>query len=447
MSTPFSNFPLPPDIHEVLKELSFREATPIQDKAIPALLAGRDLLAKSGTGSGKTLAFLLPFFAKVDCERRLPQGLVLCPTRELAMQVGKEAKKLGRKWPKFSVANLVGGQPIGPQLDFLRHGSQLVVGTPGRVLDHLKRKSLRLDRLAFFVLDEADRMLEMGFAEDVENILHLAGNCQKAFFSATYPEELGGILTLLERPEKIEIEMAKSPIRHQMVKVTEAGKGEVLVNLLYDRQPEQAIVFCHLKETVKELTEYLLENGIAAAGIQGDLEQRDRDEVMIQFRNQSIRILVATDVAARGIDIVGLDLVVNFDFPKPDIYVHRAGRSGRAGKSGQAISFVTDRDEYKLKDLDLKLEEISAPEGLVEGELAAPMATLCIFAGRKEKMRPGDILGALTGEGGFAGSDIGKIDILDRVSFVAIRSDLSELALKGILAGKIKGKKVRAILL
>lgn len=446
MSKEFSQFPFPQELQNVLQELSFVQATSIQEKAIPELLAGKDVLAKSATGSGKTLAFLLPFLSRFDPQRKSAQGLILCPTRELATQVAKEAKRLGRKWPMFSVANLVGGQPIGPQYDFLRQGSQLIVGTPGRVLDHLRKGSLALEDVGYFVLDEADRMLEMGFLEDVAEILSLCPEAQKVFFSATYPEELGVITKMQNRPVKIEGQVASEiSIRHECLEISEDRKPEALVQVIRSIQPDQAVVFCHRKETVKNLADYLMDYNISAEGIHGDLDQRERDLLMIKFRNRSNRVLVATDLAARGIDIMGLDLVVNYDFPKPDIYVHRAGRTGRAGKSGHVISFYTSGESFKLRELDQKLETRKL-EDVRPTEIVADMVTICIFAGRKDKMRPGDILGALTGKPlGLSGDDIGKIEIQDRSSYVAVKREFAEDALDGILRGKVKGRKVRAI--
>ncbi len=446
MSKKFSQFPFPSELQIVLQELSFVQATVIQEKAIPALLAGKDVLAKSATGSGKTFAFLLPLLTCFDPIKKGAQGIVLCPTRELATQVAKEAKRLGRKWPTFSVATLVGGQPMGSQLDFLRQGSQLIVGTPGRVLDHLKKGSLSLDEVGYFVLDEADRMLEMGFIEDVADILSQCPDAQKVFFSATYPEELSVITEMQNDPVQIEGQGASDvAILHEGLEVDEETKPEALVQILRSLQPDQALVFCHRKETVKNLADYLLDENISAEGIHGDLEQRDRDLLMIKFRNKSNRILVATDLAARGIDITGLDLVVNYDFPKPDIYVHRAGRSGRAGKSGHVISFFNKGETFKVRELDQELQT-RALESVKPLSLEAEMVTICIFAGRKDKMRPGDILGALTGERlGLSSNDIGKIEIQDRSSYVAVKREKAEIALDGILKGKVKGRKVRAI--
>ncbi len=450
----FESLKLLPALAEVVKELGFERPTEIQARAIPLLFEGRDLIGQSKTGSGKTLAFTLPILQNLYPDRRV-QALVLCPTRELAVQVTREIRRLGRKLPGLGVACLVGGQPISSQLGGLRMGVHVVVGTPGRVLDHLKRQTLDLSACERVVLDEADRMLDMGFEEEMEEILsQLPEHRQTVLFSATFPEKIEEISARFQnKPARVTVEgdAPAAQITQYVYKVEEADKLSALLFVLGEQKPEQAIVFCNLKATVVELTDCLLEAGISAAGLQGDLEQSERDRVMAKFRNKSVRLLVATDVAARGIDIDALDLVVNFDMPKPDVYLHRIGRGGRAGKSGVAVSFYTPKESYKLKEIGSvsTLVEQALPENLELPEsgaaaVEATMTTLFISGGRKDKMRPGDILGALTGEaGGFAGSDIGKIEIHDRFSYVAVSSRVAEPAMHRLREGRIKGRKFR----
>jgi ATP-independent RNA helicase DbpA len=350
------------------------------------------------------------------------------------------------------VASLTGGQPAREQLAGLRMGVHIVVGTPGRVLDHLRRQSLDLSACQTVVLDEADRMLDMGFEEEMRELLvALPSPRQTVLFSATFPDSIEELSAAYQtKPERVTVEDdTQQDIRQLVYSVEEEDKLSALLWAFQEFKPEQAIIFCNLKATVNELAECLEQAGVSAAALQGDLEQNERDRVMAKFRNGSIRAMVATDVAARGIDVADLPLVVNFDFPKPDIYQHRVGRTGRAGKTGLAISFALPREAYKLKDHPL-LEKASLPQVALEpvedGAVAAPakMTTLFISGGRKEKMRPGDILGALTGDaGGFKGEDVGKIEIHDHFSYVAINTRVAEPAMHRLREGRIKGRKFR----
>ncbi|ATB27773.1 ATP-dependent RNA helicase DbpA [Melittangium boletus] len=455
----FSSLSLAPPLLQVLEELNFRTATPIQSQSIPVLLAGRDLVGQAKTGSGKTAAFALPLLHKTHLSRRRLQGLVLCPTRELCAQVAGEIRRLGRRLPGLQVLVLAGGQPIRPQLDALEKGAHLAVGTPGRILDLLQREALDTGQLSTVVLDEADRMLDMGFREDMERILGATPPTrQTVLFSATFPDTIEDLSrTFQKEPTRVTVveEGAAAPDIQQLgYMCAPEEKTALLLRLLRHYQPVSAIVFCNLKATVVELTRALREAGVSADGLQGDLEQSERDRVMARFRNHSIRVLVATDVAGRGIDVEALDAVVNFDLPsQPEPYVHRIGRTGRAGRRGLALSLVTPKDDRKVETLEqgmgVKLERASAeslpPEDPASGvSLAAPWETLCISAGRKDKMRPGDILGALTGEaGGLNASDVGKIEIQDRLSYVAVAKGIVRVALQRLRDGWIKGRKQR----
>ncbi|MDC0708621.1 ATP-dependent RNA helicase DbpA [Stigmatella sp. ncwal1] len=452
----FAVLALSPPLLQVLEELGFKTATPIQAQSIPVLLQGRDLVGQAQTGSGKTAAFALPLLEKVQPPRRKLQALVLCPTRELCAQVAGEIRRLGRRLPGLQVLVLSGGQPIRPQLDALGKGVHIAVGTPGRVLDLLQREALDTRQLATVVLDEADRMLDMGFREDMERILGaVPPSRQTVLFSATFPPTIEAMSRAFQKePARVTVaEVGEAPeIQQLCFTCGPHEKTQLLLRILRHYQPASAIVFCNLKATVTELTQLLAEAGVSADGLQGDLEQSERDRVMAKFRNHSTRVLVATDVAGRGIDVEALDAVINFDLPsQPEPYVHRIGRTGRAGRRGLAISLATPRDEQKIEGIEhatgVKQERMSeetlppAGGGL---PLASSWETLSISAGRKDKMRPGDILGALTGEaGGLSASEVGKIEIQDRWSYVAVSKAIARVAFQRLSEGRIKGRKHR----
>lgn len=458
--TDFSHLPISPALIQVLRELGFTQPTPIQSRSISPLLEGKDLIGQSRTGSGKTAAFTLPILEKLKVRDRRIQALVLSPTRELCTQVAREIRRLGRNLPGLQVIILSGGQPIFPQLCSLEKGAHIVVGTPGRVLDHLNRKSLDLGRIETVVLDEADRMLDMGFQEDMGKILGATPKSrQTVLFSATYPRTIEAMSRAYQRnPVQIKIEEAEqtAPTIHQVLYEAEPqNKLNALLWLLQQNKPDSAIVFCNLKATITELTQALSNTGVSASSLHGDLEQAERDRVMAKFRNHSTRVLVATDVAARGIDVESLDAVFNYDLPsQAEVYVHRIGRTGRAGKKGLAISLATSREKSKIQNIEkytgipfvrktlARVENLDREAFKNVLQRDAEMVTLYISGGRKEKLRPGDILGALTGEaGGFAGSDIGKIEIHDRFAYVAISKRLAPLALQRLRDGRVKGRK------
>jgi ATP-independent RNA helicase DbpA len=463
MPADFASLALSPALLEVVKELGFAELTPIQEQSIPALLEGKDLVGQSKTGSGKTAAFALPLLQRLNLEQRELQGLVLCPTRELSAQVARELRKLGRNLPGLSVLTLSGGQEVREQARALERGAHLAVGTPGRLLDHLQRRNLKVHRVASVVLDEADRMLDMGFGEDVGKVLKsLPPTRQTVFFSATYPATIRELSAKYQRePLRVSIveEAELAPrTKELVVHVASEQKGDALRWILQQYPHDSALIFANLKITVAEIAKMLGKTGMSVASLHGDLEQFDRDRVMAKFRNGSTRVLVATDVAARGIDLEKLDLVVNFDLPtQPEIYVHRIGRTGRAGQVGLAVSLCARAEQPRLEAIELftgsalvPVERArTAPEAAKGSPAAldakARMATVRLSGGRKDKLRPGDILGALTGEaGGIPGTDIGKIEIHDNFSYVAVSSKLSSRAVSGLNAGRIKGKRFKA---
>ncbi|MBX3040553.1 MAG: ATP-dependent RNA helicase DbpA [Bdellovibrionaceae bacterium] len=456
----FSALKLSGDTLTVLSELGFEEMTPIQAEAISALLSGKDVIGQSKTGSGKTVAFSLPLLEKIDPENRHLQALVLCPTRELCTQVAREIRRLGRRQAALQVLIVCGGQPMGPQLTGLRMGAQIIVATPGRLVDVFMRARPDLEDLKTLVLDEADRMLEMGFEADMELIMNeLPKTRQTALFSATYPATIQSLSRKFQiQPVRIEIkddENSKASIGQSYYEAEPEEKPRLLARVLRRLDPESAIIFCNLKITTTDLAASLQKDGFSAAALNGDLEQQDRDEVLAKFRNGSLRFLIATDVAARGLDIQDLPLVINYEIPQePEVYVHRIGRTGRAGQSGTAISLISAFEKIRLTEIQLstgsKLELASLPpkvDASTEPRLAK-MQTLFIGGGRKDKVRPGDLLGALTGEaGGLSASEVGKIEIHDHFAYVAIARSVATQIFRKLANGRIKGRKFTVKLL
>ncbi len=456
----FGTLALSPALLEVVSELGYKTLTPIQAQSLPVLLSGRDLVGQSQTGSGKTAAFALPILQNIEPSQRFITALVLCPTRELCAQVAREIRRLGRRHAGLQVLTLAGGEPLRPQAAALEKGVHIVVGTPGRVNDHLRRDTLSLASIKVLVLDEADRMLDMGFEEDMETILQaVPRRRQTVFFSATFPQSIATLSRRYQHdPVQVVVandETGGAEIEQLGIQVELEQKPKALRAVLKRYPHEAAIVFANFKASVSELAAMLHETGVSVDALHGDLEQFDRDRVMAKFRNGSTRVLVATDVAARGIDVSTLDLVVNYDLPtQPEVYVHRIGRTGRAGKHGVAVSFITPREKLKVRGIeqlvgraltrsDLGAIEVAPLEvqTLPEGE--AKMETLRISGGRKQKIRPTDILGALTGEaGGLLGTDVGKIEIHDQYSYVAVSKHVSRAAYKSLSNGRIKGKKL-----
>lgn len=441
-----------------LREMGFDAMTPIQAASLPAILAGRDVRAQAQTGSGKTAAFGIGLLQRIDTGRFQTQALVLCPTRELADQVSNVLRQLARFTRNVKILTLCGGQPTSAQRDSLVHAPHIVVGTPGRILDHLTRDNLDLSQLQTLVLDEADRMLEMGFRNDMEAIVGFTPDTrQTLLFSATWPETITSFSQHFQRDVLAVATEEKAPlpaIEQQFIEASANERITLLSAVLSQHQPASCVVFCNTKRECDDIASALSDQQISAMALHGDLEQRDRERVLIRFANGSIRVLIATDVAARGLDIKSLALVVNFQLAwDPEVHIHRTGRTGRAGKKGLAISFVTQDEMVRANALGAWLNQTLnwvAPDALtnkVPQALPAAMMTLCIDGGRKAKIRPGDILGALTGEAGFRGDQIGKIDLTPTHAYVAIEAAQAKNALIKLKQGKIKGKTVRAILL
>lgn len=436
-----------------LEQLGFRSPTEIQSLALPEALSGRDVIAMAQTGSGKTAAFGIPLVEKLDPRRFVPQGLVLCPTRELADQVTKALRELARARPNIKVLTLCGGVPIGPQIGSLSHGAHLVVGTPGRVQDHLRKGTLDLTNIHAVILDEADRMLDMGFQEVVEDILSTTpDNRQTLLFSATWPPAIRKLSSRFQRnPSDVRAESGESgpDIEELFYEIQPGQEPGALMALLSRYQPASCIVFCSTRKQCDELAASLCDSGFSALALHGDLEQRERDSVLVRFANQSCPVLVATDVAARGLDIKSLPLVINAEPARdPEVHTHRIGRTGRAGEKGRAVTLCTPSRSHKINRLE------QARRGPVEwGDAAALMSepvapvvpafrTLCIAGGRKDKVRAGDILGALTGDAGLPGDAVGKIDLFEFQSFVAVAADQAEKARNRLASGRIKGRKI-----
>ncbi|NDO82136.1 ATP-dependent RNA helicase DbpA [Citrobacter sp. NCU1] len=441
---------------ENLNELGYLEMTPVQAAALPAILSGRDVRVQAKTGSGKTAAFGLGLLQHIDAGLFLTQSLVLCPTRELADQVAGELRRLARFLPNTKILTLCGGQPFGAQRDSLQHAPHIIVATPGRLLDHLQKGTVSLDALNTLVMDEADRMLDMGFSDAIDEVIRFApASRQTLLFSATWPDAIAAISGRVQRePLTIEIDAvdALPAIEQQFYETSAQGKIPLLQKLLSQHQPASCVVFCNTKKDCQSVCDALNAAGQSALVLHGDLEQRDRDQTLVRFANGSVRVLVATDVAARGLDIKSLELVVNFELAwDPEVHVHRIGRTARAGQSGLAISFCAPEEAQRAnilsEMLQLKLNWLATPGSSPILPLEAEMATLCIDGGKKAKMRPGDVLGALTGDIGLEGADIGKITVHPAHVYVAVRQTIAHKAWKQLQNGKIKGKTCRVRLL
>jgi len=454
-SDSFSTLPISPAQLTNLERLGYLKMTPVQARSLPHVLKGRDLIARAKTGSGKTAAFGIGLLDRINPRFFGVQALVLCPTRELADQVGKELRRLARSVPNIKLVLLCGGKPFGPQKGSLEHGAHIAVGTPGRIQDHLRKETLKLDGLKTLVLDEADRMLDMGFFDVMTEIIaQTPNNRQTLLFSATYPDQIKKMCRSIQRdPVMVTVEAEHKPgvIEQVFYEVKKHERNNTLLALFEHYKPETTLVFCHTRKQCDVTARFLRDHNIETLAIHGDLEQRERDQVLVQFSNNSCSVLVATDVAARGLDIKSLAAVINYELPRdPEIYVHRIGRTGRAGEKGMALSIFTEPEQYRVNSIEQYLKTpcvcdvYASLDRDPEFSLKPPMVTIQLDAGRKNKMRPGDILGALTGEAGLSGSQIGKIDIFDMCSYVAIERPAIRQALNYLASGKVKGRNIRA---
>ena len=452
----FSTLDLDAALLASLESMGYEIMTPVQAQGLPVILQGKDLIVQAETGSGKTAAFGIGLLTRLDTRNFNVQALVLCPTRELADQVSKEIRRLASYIPNVKLLTLCGGVPTRPQSGSLEHGAHIVVGTPGRVLKHLRKQSLKLDKLETLVLDEADRMLDMGFYDDIAEIVSVTpAERQTLLFSATYPEAIENISASMQRnPERVSVDATHTRSRISQVFYEVDGTGKrvaALMALLNHYAPASCVIFCNTRQQCQSIADKLQTRGFSVLALHGDLEQRDRDQVLVQFSNRSCSVLVATDVAARGLDIKDLEVVINLELSQdPEVHVHRIGRTGRAGKAGLALSLYIAAESHRVKAIEdyqknpisySSLDNLQVNQKL---DIRPPMITLCIAGGRKGKLRPGDILGALTSESGVAGKQVGKIDIFDRRSYVAVERCIADKVLQQLSKGKMKGRYFKA---
>ena len=456
--TDFATLPLTPQMLANLTQLGYTQMTPIQAAALPPALLGKDLIAQAMTGSGKTAAFALALLANLNPRRFAVQAMVLCPTRELADQVTTEIRRLARAEENIKVVTLCGGVALRGQIASLEHGAHIVVGTPGRIMDHLDRGNLSLEALNTLVLDEADRMLDMGFFDDIAKV---ARQCPKErqtlLFSATYPEGIAKLSAqFMKAPQQITVQAqhAGNTIRQRWYEVKESERLHTVSLMLDHFRPQSTIAFCNTKQQCRDLVEVLQAQGFSALALFGELEQRERDQVLVQFANRSCSVLVATDVAARGLDIAQLEAVINVDVtPDSEIHIHRVGRTGRAGAEGLALNLASMDEMGSVGKIELLQGRASEWHPVAEltpatgPKLQPPMATLQIVGGRKEKIRAGDVLGALTGDCGYAKEQVGKINVNEFSTYVAVERGIAAEAARKLASGRVKGKSVKVRLL
>ena len=448
----FSQLNLSKEFLTNLNSLEYTNMTPIQQKSLPLSLQNRDLIAQAKTGSGKTVAFCIPLLNKIDVKNFRIQSLILAPTRELANQIAQELRKLSRHIHNLKVLTLCGGVPFKPQVVSLFHGAHIVVATPGRVLKHIKEENIKLENINTLVLDEADKMLDMGFYDDIIEIINsLPKNRQTLLFSATYEKNIEKLaLNILKNPEFVKVENEeKVHIKQKFYNVDESNKTALIPALISSNKAKTILIFCNMKITCDKLADDLYDLGLDVLTLHSDLDQKQRDETIILFSNKSYPILIATDVASRGLHIDDVDLVINYDLSLDEkIHTHRIGRTARAGKGGIAISLYNSNDYERvelIKDTfsDIKEENISNIEDDLSYKIDSDLRTIFINGGKKQKLRAGDILGALTAGIGLNKEDIGKIDILDFASYVAINKEKIEYVLDKLSKSKIKGKYYR----
>lgn len=453
-SDDFGSLNLKPELLGNLADLGYTEMTLVQEQSLPLLIDGNDVLARAKTGSGKTAAFGLGLLNKLDATSFTVQALVLCPTRELADQVAKEIRRLARAIPNIKISSVCGGVPLRSQTASLQRSPHIIVGTPGRVHKHLRSGNIDLGNLQTFVLDEADRMLDMGFMDELDAILaFVPAKRQTLLFSATYPDAIADISARVQRdPITVDVTEEEQPaqISQTWCAVTRENRTEELVRVLRAWGGALNLVFCNTKIDCAEVAQYLQRQNIVAVALHGDLDQAQRNQVLVRFSNRSASVLIATDVAARGLDVKDIDAVFNYELsPQAEVYVHRIGRTGRAGKTGVAVSLVEEREMWRLLEIekslpDAVLQQRGIPDAKRGDETLVPlMTTIQISGGRKNKLRPGDLLGALTAQGGIPGDAVGSIDLFETVGYVAVRNEAAKKALHQLANRPIKGRKYR----
>ncbi|ATP47154.1 ATP-dependent RNA helicase DbpA [Pseudomonas sp. LAIL14HWK12:I11] len=457
-STAFATLPLSAAMLANLDALGYASMTPIQAQSLPVILKGQDLIAQAKTGSGKTAAFGIGLLNPINPRYFGCQALVLCPTRELADQVAKELRRLARAEDNIKILTLCGGVSLGPQIASLEHGAHIIVGTPGRIQQHLDKGTLVLDGLNTLILDEADRMLDMGFFDAIASIIgKTPARRQTLLFSATYPSGIKQLAAdFMRNPQQVKVESlhTDNQIEQRFIEIDAQQRLEAVTRVLGHYRPQSCVAFCFTKQQCEDVVAHLTAKGIVAQALHGDLEQRDRDQVLAMFANRSSSVLVATDVAARGLDIDGLDMVLNVELARDaEIHVHRVGRTGRAGEKGVAVSLVAPAEGHRAQAIEalqkspLRWDQLDSLKNKGGEPLLPVMSTLCIAAGRKDKLRPGDILGALTGDAGIPGKQVGKIAIFDFQAFVAVERALAKQAMQRLNSGKIKGRALKVRIL
>lgn len=437
-----------------LESLGYQKMTDVQAQSLPLILDKQDVIARAKTGSGKTAAFGIGLLSHLQVERFCVQSLVMCPTRELAEQVAQELRKLARFTHNIKVLTLCGGTPMGPQIGSLEHGAHIIVGTPGRIMDHLYKRRLNLSNVQTLVLDEADRMLDMGFEEEMRAVIKgVPAKRQTLLFSATYPEEIEQISSMIQKdPKEVIIESTHnaSKIEQVFYEIEDQHRLKALAAVLTHNQPQSAVIFCNTRVACQEVSEELSELGFSVLALHGELEQRERNQVLLRFANKSITLLVATDVAARGLDIKDIDMVVSYQItPDPEVHIHRIGRTGRADAKGLAVTLCASKEVARANAIEdyqqakVKWSGIQALRFHVNRIIEPEYATVSIDGGKKSKLRAGDILGALTKDAGIDGADVGKINITDFHAYVALKIRSVKRAISHLQNGKIKGRKFK----
>ncbi len=440
---------LPEPLLEIIDSLGFTTMSEIQEKAITPILDGSDVLAQSKTGSGKTLAFGLPCVMRTNTSNYKPQTIIITPTRELAEQIAVELRRLAAYKANLKILTLYGGVPLRAQADSLAKGAHILIGTPGRIQDHLAKETLTLESIKTLVLDEADRMLDMGFYDEIVKIgSNMPRGKQTLLFSATFPENIEKLAkALLNQPLTIKVDTIIEENKIDEIIYETSDKFKTLTTLIQSYKPESLLIFCNTKAEVISLTETLAGRGHSTIDIHGDLDQRDRNESVIAFSNGSKRILVATDVASRGLDIKNIELVINYDLPfDAEVYTHRIGRTGRADATGMAISLFTQKDREKCTYVLDKAKKAQVKDLRIDAKfkMQSSYDTLCLHGGKKTKLRAGDILGTLCKEIGIDNKLIGKINITDTKSYVALHHTVIDKVVTALKRVKIKKKKYMA---
>jgi ATP-dependent RNA helicase DbpA len=450
----FEKLALSPALLQRLDEMNFHTPTPIQLAAIPILLTGQDVAGQAETGSGKTAAYGLPILQLVNPQIQAIQALILVPTRELAVQVRHELKQLAQKLENLKISAFYGGHAFSQERASLAFPPQVLVATPGRLTDHLNRQTLSLSQTKLLVLDEADKLLEMGFADEIDQIVEATPvRRQSILFSATMPEEVKQLIAdSLKNPQFVQVSPHAIPdqVRLVGIKVTQPEKQQALINLLQGIDPAGTVVFCNTRGASDDVAAMLAGHGFGARSLHGGMEQPDRDKAMTLFRNGTTQVLVATDLAARGLDIAALKTIIHYELPDDEAaYLHRSGRTGRAGRGGEVYTLATTRDEKTLRDWGLvRMDEWLSVDTLAQrASETVPgteaFVTLHINAGRKDKLSPRDIVGALIAAAGLKADQIGRIEVQDKASFVAIPANQAKQVVEALLVGKIKGRKFR----